>query len=36
LWNDEDLDINWGISVDPILSQKDLTAKTFKECDKYE
>jgi dTDP-4-dehydrorhamnose 3,5-epimerase len=36
LWNDEDLNIDWGISVEPILSLKDLNAETFKECDKYD
>jgi len=29
LWNDPDLNINWGIT-DPILSKKDRSAQTFK------
>ena len=29
LWNDPDLNINWGIT-DPILSEKDRSAQTFK------
>ena len=36
LWNDKDLNIDWKISTGPILSKKDLNAKTFKECEKYE
>jgi dTDP-4-dehydrorhamnose 3,5-epimerase len=36
LWNDKDLNIDWQISTEPILSKKDLNAKTFKECEKYE
>lgn len=36
LWNDKDLNIDWGISVEPILSLKDLNAETFKACDKYD
>lgn len=30
LWNDKDLNINWGIT-DPILSEKDLTGTKFKD-----
>jgi dTDP-4-dehydrorhamnose 3,5-epimerase len=33
LWND--LAIEWGIDIDPILSEKDLQGKTFEECEKY-
>ena len=29
LWNDPDLNINWGIT-DPVLSEKDKNAQTFK------
>lgn len=31
LWNDKDLNIDWGIDFEPILSEKDKTQKTFKE-----
>lgn len=34
LWND--LDINWNILEEPILSEKDKYGKTFNDCDKYE
>lgn len=33
LYNDEDLNINWNIS-EPLVSEKDLRAKKFKEIDK--
>jgi len=36
LWNDSNLEINWGIKGEPILSQKDLKGKTFEECEKYD
>jgi dTDP-4-dehydrorhamnose 3,5-epimerase len=36
IWNDSDLDIEWGISKDPILSKKDLNGKSFEECEKYD
>ena len=36
LWNDYELNINWGITETPILSSKDLLGKSFSECDKYE
>jgi dTDP-4-dehydrorhamnose 3,5-epimerase len=35
LWSDTNLGIEWGIDVDPILSEKDLKGKTFEECEKY-
>jgi len=35
LWNDIDLEIEWGADEEPILSQKDLKGKTFEECEKY-
>ena len=35
LWNDGHLAIEWGIDIDPILSEKDLKGKTFEECEKY-
>ncbi len=35
IWNDVDLGIEWGIDSNPILSQKDLKGKTFKQCEKY-
>ena len=35
VWNDTNLEIEWGMNVDPILSQKDLKGQTFKECEKY-
>lgn len=31
LWNDKELNIDWGINFEPILSEKDRTQKTFKE-----
>ena len=31
LWNDKDLNIDWGIDFEPILSEKDKTQQTFKE-----
>ena len=36
LWNDTDLSIEWGLYQEPILSNKDIIGKTFKECEKYE
>jgi len=36
LWNDSDLGIEWGLDNEPILSDKDIIGKTFKECEKYE
>lgn len=35
-WNDQDLNIDWPIKDDPIISEKDANAKSFKEfVDKY-
>lgn len=31
LWNDKELNIDWGIDFDPILSEKDRIQQTFKE-----
>lgn len=36
IWNDNDLKIQWGLIGDPILSEKDLKGKNFKECEKYD
>lgn len=36
LWNDVDLNIDWNVDGDPILSEKDKVGKTFNDCDKYE
>lgn len=36
LWNDSDLNIEWGNDGNPILSLKDISGKCFKECEKYE
>jgi len=33
LWND--LDINWNLNGDPILSDKDRDGKTFQDCEKF-
>jgi len=33
-WNDPELNIDWQID-DPILSEKDVNGKVFKECEKY-
>lgn len=30
-WNDDTININWGIDFEPLLSQKDKEAKTIKE-----
>lgn len=35
-WNDSDLAIEWGIDDEPILSNKDINGKIFKECEKYD
>ena len=31
LWNDSDINIDWGIEFEPILSEKDMLLPTFKE-----
>jgi dTDP-4-dehydrorhamnose 3,5-epimerase len=31
LWNDKDINIDWGIDFEPILSEKDKFQKTLKE-----
>lgn len=31
LWNDTDLNIDWGVDIEPILSQKDKEAPSFKD-----
>lgn len=31
LWSDKDININWGIDFDPVLSEKDKNQLTFKE-----
>jgi dTDP-4-dehydrorhamnose 3,5-epimerase len=36
LWNDSELNIDWGFEGNPVLSLKDSQGKTFEECDKYE
>jgi dTDP-4-dehydrorhamnose 3,5-epimerase len=36
MWNDPDLNISWNCSETLILSSKDLSGKSFKECEKYE
>ncbi len=36
LWNDQSLNIDWGLDVEPIISEKDKNGKTFEECYHYE
>ena len=31
IWNDKDINIDWGIDFEPILSEKDTKQKTLKE-----
>ena len=31
IWNDNDINIDWNIDFEPILSEKDMTQKTFRE-----
>ena len=31
LWNDKDININWEIDFEPVLSEEDIAQKTFKE-----
>lgn len=33
-WNDSDINIDWGINFEPLLSEKDKKSKTIKEIDK--
>lgn len=35
LWNDPELNIEWQLSGDPLLSDKDAEAKPLKTCEKY-
>lgn len=35
LWNDPELNIEWQIDGEPIVSDKDAVGKTLKQCDKY-
>lgn len=36
LWCDKDINIDWGIDFEPILSEKDKNQPTFKELDKVD
>jgi dTDP-4-dehydrorhamnose 3,5-epimerase len=36
MWNDPDLNINWGEEFNPIISEKDMEGSSFEECEKYE
>ena len=36
IWNDEDLNIDWGIDFEPILSSKDIAQPKFTEINKKE
>lgn len=36
IWNDSILNIDWGITCGPILSEKDKLGKSFTSCEKYE
>jgi len=36
MWNDPDLNINWGEEFEPIMSEKDMKGFSFEECEKYE
>ena len=36
MWNDPDLNINWGEKFDPIMSEKDMKGFSFEECEKYD
>jgi len=36
MWNDPELDIDWCLDGEPILSAKDEVGKSFKDCYKYE
>jgi len=34
LWNDSELNIDWNIEGEPLLSSKDIKGKTFNDCEK--
>ncbi len=36
MWNDKDLNIDWGDDFSPLLSDKDQNGKSLVDCDKYE
>lgn len=36
MWNDPDLNINWGNDFEAIMSEKDMKGFSFKECEKYD
>lgn len=36
LWNDDDININWGIDFEPVLSDKDKIQPVFKDINKEE
>ena len=36
IWNDEDLNIDWEINFEPILSEKDKVQPKFKDINKEE
>lgn len=35
LWNDLELNVDWGLKVPPILSKKDICGKAFKQADLF-
>lgn len=35
VWNDSELNIDWGIDFEPILTEKDAQASTFKQADLF-
>lgn len=36
MWNDSNLNINWGKEFEPIMSEKDIKGLSFEECEKYD
>jgi dTDP-4-dehydrorhamnose 3,5-epimerase len=36
MWNDPELNINWGEKFEPIMSEKDMKGFSFEECEKYD